>query len=245
MPAPLIDLGTRLREARQRRGRTLRDIAAITRIPTAWLAAIERNEFDRLPKGLYRRAYVRAFAAEMGIDPEPLPDALLSNPDVHLANALDGSFAAWRSRVPTLLTIGLLLTVFLLTRGIWESGEARLPAGPAPRERGALPTSPVAADRQPETPAAAGARASLELRFVGPCWVSASIDGKRTIHRLVPPGERLVLEAFEEIAVDLGDAGSVELSINGGPVRVPGAPGEVVRLMVEPPLDAAPAGTEA
>jgi hypothetical protein len=44
--------------------------------------------------------------------------------------------------------------------------------------------------------------------------------------------------------VELGDAGAVELSVNGGPVHVPGAPGEIVRLTVEPPVDASPAGTE-
>lgn len=249
MRDPSIDLGTRLREARQRQGRTLGDIAAITKIPAAWLAAIERNEFERLPEGLFRRAYVRAFAAEVRVDPEPLPDALRSNPHVHLQPSPHDGREAWRSRLPTLLAYAFLVAAFLLARATWDARDARSPGEPDRQEGAAPATSAATADRgageEPVAPAAAAARASLELQFVAPCWVSASVDGKRTIHRLVASGERLKLEAVEKIAVELGDAGAVQLSINGGTPHVPGAPGEVVRLSVEPPLDASPAGTEA
>jgi cytoskeletal protein RodZ len=62
------DIGARLRQARERRGLSLRDIASVTKISMMALKAIERNEFGRLPGGLYRRAYVRSFAAAVGLD---------------------------------------------------------------------------------------------------------------------------------------------------------------------------------
>jgi cytoskeletal protein RodZ len=91
-----LDLGTRLRDARQRRGWTLRDVAASTRIPVDWLAAIERNDFDRLPHGIFRRAYVRAFAAEVGVEADPLPEALLPNPEVILNTSRGVGAREWR-----------------------------------------------------------------------------------------------------------------------------------------------------
>jgi cytoskeleton protein RodZ len=62
--------GGRLREARERRGITLRQIANATKISIAALDALERNDIARLPGGLFSRAFVRAYAIEVGLDPE-------------------------------------------------------------------------------------------------------------------------------------------------------------------------------
>jgi transcriptional regulator with XRE-family HTH domain len=64
------DLGGRLREARERRGITLRQIASVTKISLAALEALERNDFARLPGGLFSRAFVRSYATQVGLDPE-------------------------------------------------------------------------------------------------------------------------------------------------------------------------------
>ena len=66
--APIIDIGACLRDARERRGLTLRDVAATTKIATRALDAIERNDFAHLPGGIFRRAYVHAFATAVGLD---------------------------------------------------------------------------------------------------------------------------------------------------------------------------------
>jgi cytoskeleton protein RodZ len=64
------DFGASLRQARERRGVTLHQIAAATRIPVVALEALERNEISRLPGGIFSRAFVRAYAREVGLDPE-------------------------------------------------------------------------------------------------------------------------------------------------------------------------------
>ncbi len=64
------DLGRRLRQARERRGVTLRQIANATKIPVTALEALERNDISKLPAGIFGRAFVRAYAAEVGLDPE-------------------------------------------------------------------------------------------------------------------------------------------------------------------------------
>ena len=66
------DIGSLLRQARETRGLTLRDIATTTKISMAALGAIERNDFARLPGGVFRRAYVKAFAAEVGLNADEL-----------------------------------------------------------------------------------------------------------------------------------------------------------------------------
>ena len=65
-------LGGRLREVRERRGITLRQIANATKISVRSLEALERNDISGLPGGIFSRAFVRAYAVEVGLDPEEM-----------------------------------------------------------------------------------------------------------------------------------------------------------------------------
>ena len=64
------DFGTKLREARDRKGVSLRAIADATKISVAVLEALERNDVSRLPGGIFTRAFVRSYASEVGLDPD-------------------------------------------------------------------------------------------------------------------------------------------------------------------------------
>ena len=66
------DFGTKLREARDRKGVSLRAIADATKISVAVLEALERNDESRLPGGIFTRAFVRSYASEVGLDPDAL-----------------------------------------------------------------------------------------------------------------------------------------------------------------------------
>ena len=62
--------GSKLREARERRGISLRQIANATKISIGALEALERNQLSRLPGGIFSRAFVRSYAIEVGLDPD-------------------------------------------------------------------------------------------------------------------------------------------------------------------------------
>src|ERR671933_831322 len=64
------DVGRKLREARERRGISLRQISNATKISVAVLEALERNDISKLPGGIFSRAFVRSYAIEVGLDPE-------------------------------------------------------------------------------------------------------------------------------------------------------------------------------
>ena len=66
---PSGDFGSKLRAARERRGVTLRQIASATKIAVAVLEALERNDIAAARRH-FRRAFVRSYAAEVGLDPE-------------------------------------------------------------------------------------------------------------------------------------------------------------------------------
>jgi cytoskeletal protein RodZ len=117
--APIAtDIGTRLREARETRGLTLRDIAQTTKISMAALVAMEHNDFARLPGGVFRRAYVRAFAAEVGLNAEELAREYRARFETEPAGPVVREQAGWRHRlVPRLAGAILIVIIGLLIAG--------------------------------------------------------------------------------------------------------------------------------
>ena len=73
----MSDFGTTLREARERRGIPLRQIADHTKISMSSLEALERSDASRLPGGIFARSLVRSYAAEVGLDPDATVGAFL------------------------------------------------------------------------------------------------------------------------------------------------------------------------
>ena len=65
-----MDIGTQLRNAREARGLTLDALSRSTRVQPRILSAIEQNDSMRLPPRPYGRGFVRAYASEVGLDPE-------------------------------------------------------------------------------------------------------------------------------------------------------------------------------
>ena len=64
------DFGGMIRQARETRGLSLRQIATSTKISVAALEALERNDISRLPGGIFGRAFVRSYALQVGLDPD-------------------------------------------------------------------------------------------------------------------------------------------------------------------------------
>ncbi len=65
-------VGTILHEARNRRRVELSEVEAATRIRLRYLSAIENEEWDVLPGGVYTRGFIRSYASFLGLDGERL-----------------------------------------------------------------------------------------------------------------------------------------------------------------------------
>jgi transcriptional regulator with XRE-family HTH domain len=63
--------GRRMQAAREHRGVSLEEIAQATKMSASLLAALERGDASRWPKGLFRRAFFRDYAFAIGLPAEP------------------------------------------------------------------------------------------------------------------------------------------------------------------------------
>ena len=69
-------VGSELKAAREKAGITVEVMSKRTKINVSKLVALEKNNFKNLPTGLYLFSFVRAYAREVHVDPEPIVERL-------------------------------------------------------------------------------------------------------------------------------------------------------------------------
>jgi cytoskeletal protein RodZ len=67
-------VGNQLREARRRRKLSLQEVEEATKIRGRYLQAIEEEDWDQLPGETYARAFIRTYAALVGLDGDRLAE---------------------------------------------------------------------------------------------------------------------------------------------------------------------------
>jgi cytoskeleton protein RodZ len=60
--------GERLKREREKRKITLEEVALATKIGTRYLRAIEQEDFDKLPGGIFNKGFVKAYARHLGLN---------------------------------------------------------------------------------------------------------------------------------------------------------------------------------
>ena len=68
----MASFGEQLRQAREAQNITLQEIAASTKISSRALQALESEQFDQLPGGIFNKGFVRAYARYVGLDEEKM-----------------------------------------------------------------------------------------------------------------------------------------------------------------------------
>jgi transcriptional regulator with XRE-family HTH domain len=248
------DFGVRLKAAREAGGVSLKHIASVTKISVPALEALERNDISRLPGGIFTRAFVRGYALEIGLDPEEtVRDFLESFPHESLSaghprfherdeqgvREYEARRQGRRTRLAWVVLAVLAIAVYLVIASLRGSNASDVDAT-------AIEATASAAEHPMAQPVAAPAAVNagddavsvgldLELTAQRPCWVSATVDGKRrSIERLLEPGQHASLHSQDAIVLTVGDAAALQLTINGAPARVLGRAGQVVTIRVDP-----------
>jgi cytoskeleton protein RodZ len=79
----LPSFGEKLKLEREERKITLEEVSVSTKIGTRMLQALEENDFDQLPGGIFNRGFVRAYSRVLGLDEEQtVADYLQASGDV-------------------------------------------------------------------------------------------------------------------------------------------------------------------
>jgi cytoskeleton protein RodZ len=213
------------------------------------LEALERSDLSRLPGGIFTRAFIRAYAQEVGLDPDrTIQDFIAELPPeaatatAHPAAVEDGeALDSERKAVATAIRLILVSLPIIGLVIYYGTQREQPPASPAPAPAAVVePPSSPPPDPSPaiqDTPGIAPGDVkttglTMEIMPRGSCWVSVTVDGEPTFSGLMDAGDRRVIQAKEQILLNVGDAGAFAYSLNGRAGRPLGAPGEVVSTRI-------------
>lgn len=245
-----MDVGLELRQARERRGLTVRELSDITKISPRVLTAIETCDESGLPAAVYTRGFVKTYASETGLDPEhtvrrylaqfdppedtapptptpdPVPAPARLNP-IHVAEV-------WaHGRLPgtvALAIVAVALGALVITQRSRSSGPI-----PSPQPLIAAGLPPAAAP-QPVPVGTTGTSPTdglhLAIAPTGPCWTQATTGGNRLFAALLNAGERRSVDAKSEVTLRIGDPAACAFTINGKPARIAGAPAQATTVVI-------------
>ena len=85
---------------------------------------------------------------------------------------------------------------------------------------------------KPDAGALVGDRLAVVVSVTSPSWVIATVDGKKTVNRLLQVGEQETLEARRDLVLTAGDAGAIVMTLNGALAKSLGRPGETITARV-------------
>jgi cytoskeletal protein RodZ len=250
---PVSGIGEELRRERTRQGLTPEDIAQRTKIPVRSLEAIESEAFDRLPGVVFARNFVRLYAVDLKLDPESLiarlPKFDLDSAPLPEPPRTYQRRGTWDPRVKAaVMSVVWLMVAGGAGTGAWYyynnyGRHLVTPVAAAPPP--ATPSRPVSIPQPPAPAAIAPAQQPLDsnrpvqvvLTARDVVWVQVSADGRTTFVGTLQPNDKRTIEADDQVKVLMGNAGGLDISLNGKTLDPLGPKGQTrtVRLTAAGP----------
>ena len=241
------NFGERLKRERELREVTLEEITQATRIGSRFLQALENEEWDKLPGGVFNRGFVRSIAHYLGLDEE----AFLAEYDLaHAAHAdqqaqkhaqkIEDRIPPTPLWIPVAVVAGiLLLAAAIIAGGIYSWRRFVRHSAPKPAASIAAPVantsvnisaSPLPATSSASLPAAIpfGAPESpldLSVSTSAMAHMRVQADGNLVLDTAIRPGENRPFSAKSRFIVTAADSSAVLLELNGEAMPPAGAPG--------------------
>ncbi len=228
------NFGERLKREREMREVSLEELTKATRISTRFLLALENEDWEKLPGGVFGHGFVRTIARYLGLDEE----SLLGEYDMARGGQATAEPAKPEERIPSppkWVPVAAVFVVFLIVIALFYAGRYgwRRYAAHRAAKQSAVSSSPAAASQNNSSPGAIAADSSLDLSVStsAATRVRVMADGKLLLDTELPAGETRHFSANRQFEVTAGDSSAVLLELNGQampPLGPPGSSGTIV-----------------
>ncbi|HMD37306.1 MAG TPA: helix-turn-helix domain-containing protein [Vicinamibacterales bacterium] len=246
-------IGQTIRNARVRRGVSIEQLSHVTKISSTILRALEAEELDRIPGGVFTRGFIRSCARELGLDPESVvaafvaqhgrvagavagnePDAIGHAAVIHAdVEANDGPLLSESSsNLAQMIVIAIIVAAVGYLSVHNRSDSALAASAPAPVVREIPVGTSGTIDAREAVPVRTTPELTLKIEAIGPCWVAAASDGTPAVARLLDAGDSQTIAAHDEIRLRVGDPASVSFTLNGVAGRSLGDSGQAVSVRI-------------
>ena len=228
--------GERLQREREMRGITLEEIADSTKIGTRSLRALEQEDFDKLPGGIFNKGFVRAYARYLGIDEEQAVTDFLaaageSEPQLPNPSPTE-KLTAYRSGSRGWAAA---LALVVLAAGGYAAWRLNLwPLAGYTARQTAPPVQPPAAIQPPVVAAATEKEFVVAIRAKEDAWLSITADGRVVMEGTLVAAESREVRARKSVVLKMGNAAGVEVSYNNRALAPLGRSNEVKTVVFTP-----------
>lgn len=248
-------LGDILRQEREKQNLSVKDVERETSIRSLYISSIEEGKYDAVPGEVYLKGFIRTYATFLKLDGAAMLKLYYEEKQGSAAAAEAAALperaeesalaeAPERKSIREMraekqrgfggvikIAVGLLL-VLCAGVGAYFAFISEAPEKPAmPKAKVAVPAQPpekpaAAPAAKPKPAAAEGVEAKASL--TGKCWLHVEADGKVLFEGILQKGEAQTWKAERELVITAGNAGALELVLNGKPTGKLGKNGEVV-----------------
>jgi cytoskeleton protein RodZ len=244
----MAGLGEEFRAAREARHLSLSDVSEQIHIRTIYLQSLEDEDWSAIAAPVYVRGFIRTYARFLGL---PSEQAVAEFNDSIGAGAAKPSHAAGeqhvtaaRRRPSVWLWVAGAAALILVAFVGYNYVQLQQQGAADPTESRSVPVAGGAANQAAApgaTDVAAAGRAksrkpgelTLDVRITQASWLLVKIDGKQQLEGILPAG---TVKQFHgsTATIRAGNAGGVELAVNGKSLGSMGPSGAVVDRTIGP-----------
>ena len=267
-------LGKYLKNQRESKKISLREVAKNTRVREHILRAIEEDRQNLLPPATYVKGFLLAYAKYLRLDPNDvllryeraLKVEFITPPSIQSPGpkqeipptqaSTPKQKVLWNTK-QTWVVVGVIVASFVvfyffspysskppmepIPGKLVEKKSPIAPSPPVTATPHAPEGKPVVQEKKPLTPSAPVTATtpvqekkaiSLQLKAIEETWLSLQADDQSGKEMILKPGEGTTIQASGRILMKLGNAGGLDLVLNGKPLGKSGRSGEVLNLIV-------------
>ena len=236
-------IGARLKDAREKRKISLAKAAEVTKIHARILAALEEEKFGEVFNPTYIKAFLKKYADYLGLPGGDIVNEYLATEPKKPKQILTLKPAAkpsvdytTRYLIPFVMLLTFIVVVVLSylaaanIKGLIEKKKRMAPAAPPiSLPEVSLPEIIKGKEAKKEvpppravTPSAEAEPLKLVVSAKRKVWIQARADGKIVFQEILAAGKKITWEAEDKIILWVGDAGGLNLNLNGEDLGIPG-----------------------
>lgn len=228
-----MSLGSLITKARKDAGFSIDDLSDATNIRGTLLREMEADEFINCGGETYARGHIRNIAKKLNVDPQPFLDiyeieqsqSVRSIQDLWVENSLmeqpgEPRKVSWKVlagiSIASLLTVGLAQVLFT------SSSETPMP----------MPSSSTSEKSEQAATPSDGTKVEIVVTATrAKSYLLVSDESGQTLFNgQIAQGEEKIYESTSKLTLKVGDAGAIDLKVNGKVVPPIGTSGQVVTL---------------
>lgn len=232
-------IGERLKKARQALGISLEEVHKKTKIHLNILKAIEEDRFISLSP-IYIKGFLKIYCKFLGVDFQDYISDYKQSPSLPLAKSEEKPISAPRPSIKLVMlrtkhigikTVFIILILILAWLSLFKLGRTITSKRRDLSRKAKFTTaSKTLAEKKaaiPEFKITGNIRLGIQAR--DDCWIQLKVDGRIVFQSILKKGRSETWVAKDKIELSVGNAGALDLEVNGKFISKLGRKGQVLK----------------